>query len=76
MHGITDAFLADKPSFSQIADDFIEFIRGAELIAHNAPFDVSFMDYEFGKLGLDFKTFGDSTGAMDLNLAPEPTVAL
>ena len=36
VHGITDAFLADKP-FSQIADDFIEFIRGAELIAHNAP---------------------------------------
>ncbi|MGL6050895.1 MAG: exonuclease domain-containing protein, partial [Aeromonas salmonicida] len=51
VHGITDAFLADKPSFSQIANDFIEFIRGAELIAHNAPFDVSFMDYEFGKLG-------------------------
>lgn len=56
VHGITDAFLADKPSFSQIANDFIEFIRGAELIAHNAPFDVSFMDYEFGKLGLNFKT--------------------
>ena len=56
VHGITDAFLVDKPPFSQIANDFIEFIRGAELIAHNAPFDVSFMDYEFGKLGLNFKT--------------------
>ena len=56
VHGITDAYLADKPPFRQIADDFIEFIRGAELIAHNAPFDVSFMDYEFSKLGLDFKT--------------------
>ncbi|WP_303845459.1 DNA polymerase III subunit epsilon [Aeromonas sobria] len=56
VHGITDAYLADKPPFRQIADEFIEFIRGAELIAHNAPFDVSFMDYEFSKLGLDFKT--------------------
>ncbi|PJG59001.1 DNA polymerase III subunit epsilon [Aeromonas cavernicola] len=56
VHGITDAFLADKPSFSQIANDFIEFIRGAELIAHNAPFDVSFIDYEFSKLGLSIKT--------------------
>ncbi|MGL4890116.1 MAG: DNA polymerase III subunit epsilon, partial [Aeromonas veronii] len=56
VHGITDEFLRDKPSFSQIADEFLEFIRGAELIAHNAPFDVSFMDYEFSKLGLNFKT--------------------
>ena len=64
VHGITDAFLADKPSFSQIADDFIAFIRGAELIAHNAPFDVSFMDYEFSKLGLGFKT-ADICGITD-----------
>lgn len=56
VHGITDEFLRDKPSFSQIADEFLEFIRGAELIAHNAPFDVSFMDYEFSKLGFGFKT--------------------
>ncbi len=64
VHGITDEFLRDKPSFSQIADEFIEFIRGAELIAHNAPFDVSFMDYEFGKLGLNFKT-ADICGITD-----------
>ncbi|MGL5289647.1 MAG: DNA polymerase III subunit epsilon [Aeromonas sp.] len=56
VHGITDAFLADKPPFRQIADEFIAFIQGAEIIAHNASFDVSFMDYEFGKLGLEFKT--------------------
>lgn len=56
VHGITDEFLRDKPAFRQIADEFLDFIRGAELIAHNAPFDVSFMDYEFSKLGLDFKT--------------------
>lgn len=56
VHGITDAFLMDKPPFGAIADEFIEFIRGAELVIHNAPFDVGFMDYEFDKLGLEFKT--------------------
>lgn len=56
VHGITDAFLADKPPFSTIVDEFIQFIRGAELVIHNAPFDVGFMDYEFEKLGLGIKT--------------------
>ncbi|MCU4674851.1 DNA polymerase III subunit epsilon [Catenovulum sp. 2E275] len=56
VHGITDEMLADKPAFSQISDDFIEFIKGAELVIHNAPFDVGFMDYEFEKLGLSLKT--------------------
>lgn len=50
IHGITDEMLADKPSFADIAEKFIEFIHDAELIIHNAPFDVGFMDYEFGKL--------------------------
>ena len=56
VHGITDAFLMDKPPFGAIVDEFIEFIRGAELVIHNAPFDVGFMDYEFDKLGLGLKT--------------------
>jgi DNA polymerase-3 subunit epsilon len=47
VHGITNEFLADKPLFSQVVHEFIEFIRGAELIIHNAPFDVGFMDAEF-----------------------------
>lgn len=47
VHGITDQFLQDKPVFSEIADEFIEFIRGADLVIHNAPFDVAFMDQEF-----------------------------
>ena len=50
VHGITDEMLADKPDFKTIAQDFIEYIRGAELLIHNAPFDVGFMDYEFRKL--------------------------
>jgi DNA polymerase-3 subunit epsilon len=47
VHGITDEFLQDKPTFDQIADEFIEFIHGADLVIHNAPFDVGFMDQEF-----------------------------
>lgn len=47
VHGITNEFLTDKPRFPDIADDFIEYIRGAELIIHNAPFDVGFFDHEF-----------------------------
>ena len=56
VHGITDEMLTNKPDFKTIAQDFIEYIRGAELLIHNAPFDVGFMDYEFRKLGLDIKT--------------------
>lgn len=50
VHGITNEFLQDKPTFAEIADEFIEFIKGAELIIHNAPFDVGFMDQEFSYL--------------------------
>ena len=50
VHGITNEFLADKPIFSKIAQDFVEFIRGAQLVIHNAPFDIGFMDSEFAKM--------------------------
>lgn len=50
VHGITDEFLEDKPVFAQVANDFIDFIKGAQLVIHNAPFDVGFMDREFGLL--------------------------
>jgi DNA polymerase-3 subunit epsilon len=46
VHGITNEFLADKPLFEHVAGDFLEFIRGAELIIHNAPFDLGFLDAE------------------------------
>jgi DNA polymerase-3 subunit epsilon len=46
VHGITSEFLADKPTFSQIAKTFIDYIQGSELIIHNAPFDVGFLNYE------------------------------
>ncbi len=47
VHGITNEFLQDKPRFKDVVEDFIEYIRGAELIIHNAPFDVGFLDHEF-----------------------------
>lgn len=47
VHGITDEMLADKPMFNEVAQQFIDYIQGAELLIHNAPFDVGFMDYEF-----------------------------
>lgn len=56
VHGISDEFVKDKPIFKNIAHDFIKFIDGAELVIHNASFDVGFMDYEFRLCGLDFKT--------------------
>lgn len=51
VHGITNEFLADKPRFDQVAEDFLEFVRGAQLVIHNAPFDVGFLDSELQRLG-------------------------
>ncbi|MEH0665386.1 DNA polymerase III subunit epsilon [Vibrio scophthalmi] len=50
VHGITDEFLVDKPEYHAIHQEFLEFIKGAELVAHNAPFDTGFMDNEFALL--------------------------
>jgi len=50
VHGITNEFLKDKPRFSNIVDDFIQYIKGAELVIHNAPFDVGFLNAELNKL--------------------------
>lgn len=47
VHGISNEFLADKPTFDQLADEFYQYIKGAELIIHNAPFDVGFINHEF-----------------------------
>jgi DNA polymerase-3 subunit epsilon len=46
VHGITNELLRDKPRFPDIAEDFLDYIRGVELIIHNAPFDVGFLDHE------------------------------
>lgn len=51
VHGISNEFLADKPRFGDVVDRFLDFIRGAELVIHNAPFDVGFLDHELTLLG-------------------------
>ena len=52
VHGITAEFLADKPKFADVAKDLLEFVAGAELIIHNAPFDVGFLNHELALLKL------------------------
>jgi DNA polymerase III subunit epsilon len=50
VHGLTEEFLKGQPRFAEIAGELLEFIRGAELVIHNAPFDVAFLDAEFALL--------------------------
>ena len=56
VHGLTMDFLSDKAKFAEIRSQFIEFIKGAELIIHNAPFDVGFIDYELERLNKETET--------------------
>lgn len=51
VHGLTSEFLADKPRFADIAEDLLAFVRGAEVIIHNAAFDLEFLDAELARLG-------------------------
>ncbi len=51
VHGLPTEFLSDKPKFAEIADELCEFVRDAEIIIHNAPFDLGFLDAEFDRLG-------------------------
>ena len=52
VHGITHEFLQDKPKFREIVAEFLDYVRGAELVIHNAAFDVEFLNLELGRLGL------------------------
>jgi DNA polymerase III subunit epsilon len=72
VHGITRAELEREPRFAEIAEELIDFIRGAELIIHNAAFDVAFLDMELGKLAGDRCTIGTLCQVLDsLALARE-----
>jgi DNA polymerase-3 subunit epsilon len=51
VHGLTDDFLADKPLFAAVADEFIDYVSGAEIVIHNAAFDVGFLNEELRRLG-------------------------
>ncbi len=52
VHGLTTEFLSDKPKFHEIAEELREFVQGAEIIIHNAPFDLGFLNHEFQRIGL------------------------
>ncbi|MCL4106542.1 UNVERIFIED_CONTAM: hypothetical protein GTU68_009676 [Idotea baltica] len=65
VHGITNEDLIDKPRFSQIADEFFEFVRGAELIIHNAPFDIGFLDAEFKLLDGGYRDLNTACTIID-----------
>lgn len=52
VHGLTTEFLSDKPKFAEISAELLDYLSGAEIIIHNAPFDVGFLDAEFARLGV------------------------
>ncbi|HEX5961024.1 MAG TPA: DNA polymerase III subunit epsilon [Rhodanobacteraceae bacterium] len=65
VHGITDEFLRDKPRFAEIAEEFVAFIEGAELLIHNAAFDTSFLDSELQRAGAAFGNVADHASVVD-----------
>src|SRR5918995_2478827 len=67
VHGLSDSFLADKPVFAAVAPDFMEFVREARLVIHNAAFDVGFLNAELGRCG--HPVFEAARAACTLSLA-------
>ncbi|MBX9586739.1 MAG: DNA polymerase III subunit epsilon [Gammaproteobacteria bacterium] len=65
VHGISNEFLKDKPRFVDMIDDFINYIRGAELIIHNATFDVGFLNHEFKLSGSQYQSIEKISGVFD-----------
>lgn len=65
VHGISNEFLADKPVFDKIVDDFIAFVDGAELVIHNAPFDIGFIDHELKLSGHKVSKTSSICGIVD-----------
>lgn len=65
VHGITTEFLKDKPRFTDVVDDLLEYLKGAELIIHNAPFDVGFLDHELALAGKSYGKLGQHCTIID-----------
>jgi DNA polymerase-3 subunit epsilon len=65
VHGITREFLADKPRFADVATEFLRFVGDAELVIHNAPFDLGFLDYEFRLLDRERPPFSEQCPVVD-----------
>ncbi len=65
VHGISNEFLADKPRFAELVDSFLDYIKGAELIIHNAPFDVGFLNHELSLLDGEYPLVEDICSILD-----------
>jgi len=65
VHGISTQFLSDKPVFADIAEEFLDYIQGAELIIHNAPFDLNFLDHEYRWLNKNHSKIHQICGIID-----------
>lgn len=65
VHGITNEFLADKPLFARVAQEFFDFVKGAELVIHNAPFDVGFLDAELKRLDKGYPPLSECCSIVD-----------
>ncbi|MGD2053239.1 MAG: DNA polymerase III subunit epsilon [Gammaproteobacteria bacterium] len=65
VHGISNEFLRDKPRFNDIVDDLMNYLKGAELIIHNAPFDVGFLDHELKLAGEQYGLIKDHCTVID-----------
>lgn len=65
VHGISNEFLADKPRFADVVKDFIEYLDGSELIIHNAPFDVGFINHELKQVGAEYGTVATYCSVID-----------
>lgn len=72
VHGISEEFLRDKPLFADVVEDFLAFIEGAELLIHNAPFDLGFLDNELAIMGHQLTSVTDVATVLDtLELAKD-----
>jgi len=65
VHGISNEFLLDKPLFAELADDFLAYVEGAELVIHNAPFDIGFLNHELNLLDEGKAVVGDICSVLD-----------
>jgi len=65
VHGISNEFLMDKPVFADVVDDFLSFVKGAELVIHNAPFDVGFINHELQSVNQSFGRIEDHCTILD-----------
>ena len=73
VHGITNDFLRDKPRFVDIVQDFLAFVKGSELIIHNAEFDVGFLNYELSSIREELGKIGDYCEILDTLLLARQT---